>query len=198
MANAQICKGCGLEVTPGYPKCPRCRMPLPTVEAPLATATRASEIQGGTSVDDGGSSWLPWAIAAVLLAGGVAALALLFGGEEESKPAPAEVAEVATEVPEEEQQAPGVPAPKASEPEKDSAKTEALETLQNNLNGANLWATVTIAGDDDAAVSVRSASCDDAEIRPVLAEAGPGLKSLGFSSVRCLAEHGELIFETEL
>lgn len=174
-------------------------MPLPAVEAPLATVTRASDVQGGTSVDAehrlGG--W-PYLTAAGLL--GAALLGyFIFGGSDEPKQreSPVTIDEVEEDL--DEQPATTRPArPALPQPEKDAERTTALETVEATLNASNLWATVRAGGENDRTVSVRSASCDDDEIRPLLREAGPDLKTAGFVLIQCVAEHGELIFEQPL
>jgi hypothetical protein len=167
-------------------------MPLPELGGPLAAASRSNEVQGGTALESNEGSALPWVIGVAVLGAAIAVVALTLGGSgEESAAAPAQVIDDTEEAePSEDSPTPAQPR-QQNRPEQDTAKNDALEELQAALNGANLWSTVRIAGDDSSAIEVRSASCDDEQFQPLLRASSEPLRPLGFSSFRCVAEHGE-------
>lgn len=203
LPREQICKGCSLVVQPGYPKCPRCKMPLPKVEGPLATATKASHVKGGTVLADDESPLMLWVLGALLLIGIGVAIVVLLGDDKSAVPAQAVAREdmVAAEgrVNSQISTDPEIGmATQPGEPSDAEERRRALSNLDQTLSDARLWATVSVDSEDANAVSVVSSACEQAEMRPSLQSSAAPLLALGFASIRCVAKHGALVFELKL
>lgn len=143
----------------------------------------------------GSPRWLVAGAAASVVVGVVAALLLVRRSEPAvSAPAPS-AGEVVAEV--EVQQATAVPEAFAS-PEAEAApvvSAGALSGLRSMLGKARLFAQLASFGDR---LELRSASCEDSQLAALLAEAREGLWQAGFRRVRCLAPHGQVVFERDL
>lgn len=203
LPREQTCTGCGLLVQPGYPQCPRCKMALPKVESPLATATQTSPVQGGTVLDEGKSPpWL-WPLGALLLVGIVVAIISLRKNDKSAVTAPAVATKkaIATKAPVNSPIPTGPAigiATQPGEPSDAEDRRQALSDLNRALNDARLWATVAVDFEDTSVVSVVSSACEQNDMRPVLQSAAEPLSALGFASIHCVAKHGALVFELQL
>ncbi len=182
------CPKCGVAVVPGYVKCPKCQAVLPQRRAMSTTA-------GGTSsLSEGGMS--PWLVAAIVAAVGVGIVvfAMRGGGDKPASvdtAAPLAAPEKPPERPTEPTENPtptAVPAP-AADP------TVAVRELDRALRKERLWGTIEVVG---SRVEVRTASCREATMMPVLDAAIPALRQAGVTKLRCLEQAGALVFEREI
>lgn len=175
-------------------------MPLPKVEAPLATATKASQVQGGTAVvaESSRSGALLGLGLFVLVAALVAVL--VFRDDDSPKSAAqteegAEPAPLSEAVPDD--QPVGIDINEKA-PSAEELREAALSQLEEKLNAASLWSTVSVSSSSDSVISVVTGTCEDPDMRPVLAEAAGALRGVGFTALECVAKHGELLFELPL
>jgi len=182
-----VCPSCGVAVVPGYVKCPKCQTPLPLRRAQTAAA-------GGTSISEGG-----FPITAVVL--GVGAVAIVIAvfalrGGDDAKPPPTEPTTGSAEpVAEPVAGEPDVtPTPTPSQPAA-ADPTVAIRDLDRALAKQRLWATVEAIG---ANVDVRSGSCREPTMMPILDAAVPALQDVGITKVRCLEKGGAVVFERDL
>jgi hypothetical protein len=173
---------------------------MPTTVAPISASTRGS-VQGGTAMaEDGPGSLLVLGVIVAVAAGVAIFIFTTRGGNQDaSASAKSLAAPTAT--------APRAPAPKPrpagiqiDEPDtsRDLAREEGLGELEDALNGARLWSTVSVSPESDETVTVRSGSCADEAMAPTLAKATGGLRALGFDKLQCLEKHGALVFEQGL
>lgn len=202
-SQEQRCKGCGLMVQSGYPKCPRCKMP----QEPSAQSKRAAtQVQGGTVVE-AGSQRVTLIAAGLLL--GVVVLVLTMGNNNDKDVAPvADAADVertdevvATEVvrsaPTNTDQVVGFSGvEKVADPEVD--RKAALRGVANRLGSVRLWATVLADRDSDSLVVVTSSSCAEPAMKSELTKSSALLRKVGFETLQCVEKHGALVFELGL
>jgi len=183
-----VCPSCGVAVVPGYVKCPKCQAPLPLRRAQTAAA-------GGTALDEGGIPLIP-ILLGVAAVGIVIAVFALRGGSED-KPAPTEPVVAPTE-PDDDEPTPSEVdvsptlspvAPAAADP------TSAVRALERALAKQRLWATVEVVG---SGVDVRSSSCREPAMMPILQAAIPPLQEGGVTKLRCLEQGGAVVIEREL
>ena len=198
------CPTCGVRVSPGYVRCPKCQGVL---SGAGSSRNRRSTLEpgGGTSVaePDGPARW-PW------IAGGVAVLAVVVialavaggaagggderveeedsppaitGGEGQRSPAPAT--------------GPATARPGAGGDDGES-KRAAIGRLTSALKTARLWSSVTTDAGDPTVVTIRSGACEEEAMRPVVAQIAPELAAVGFAAVKCYERHGTLVFESPL
>jgi hypothetical protein len=182
------CPACGVAVLPGYARCPKCRRPLPSSK--IATAA-----VGGTAIAST-SRKLPLVavIAVAVIGGGIIAYIGLRSTSAADKPAPEPTA--TDETPAEDQAPPSGPieAPN-TEPSPEQLASRAAQDLERTLKRKRLWSTVSIIGDK---VDIRSGSCDDPAMTPVLDEAVPSLKAAGLTKMRCLEQSGRVVSDRDL
>ncbi len=193
--SGMVCPACGVAVTPGYVRCPKCKKPLPR----RATTSTA---QGGTAVVDRRPPWklIGIVVLAVVVIGGIWQGRKAFkdyrskvahvrdAGDVQAAPAPPQGPAPAP--------TPGpspVPAPAAAPSAPDPG--EVANELHHALERAELWSTVEIVGDH---VDVRSSSCGDPQMRPMLDGAARGFKAAGLTRLRCLEQSGTVVFQRDL
>ena len=181
------CPACGVAVTPGYVKCPKCHAALPKMRSKRAS------VAGGTSVESESSP--PWTLIGlgVALAAGVAvAVIALRGGGGPSQAPPSEDAAPGTMVVDDVPASADQPTPVAAPTGPDRAVV--LRDLDAALRKGRLWATI-VANDTD--VTITSASCEDAALAGHVDAAAADLAAIGIRSVECRARHGEVVFSRE-
>ena len=71
----------------------------------------------------------------------------------------------------------------------------AVAELERALGRQRLWSSVETAG---ARVDVRSGSCGDPTMAPMIDAARATLRSVGLTRLRCLAQSGAVVFERDL
>jgi hypothetical protein len=193
LGMSALCPTCGVAVVPGYVRCPKCHAGLSTGRIKRVT------------VDPGGTA-LPqrsFPISSVLVALGVAAAIILVFGlrgsskktEAASAPAPAPIAATPDPPRRTLVRAPvGVPAaaPLAA-PVPDA--TAVIRELEDTLHQKRLWGRVAIIG---PRIDVRSGSCADPAMRPVIDGKKTLLHGAGLTKLRCLEQSGAVVFERDL
>lgn len=193
------CPKCGVAITPGYVRCPKCRAPLPAT----ARVQRASVGPGGTAVPD--KPRFPWGIVLFGIAMGMAAFVTfvaLPAFEDYRRPRThRDAGAAAVEVTPEPSATPTpAPTPALTQPTGNTAPVgpspqAVASELERSLKRKRLWSTVQIIGDH---ADIRSGSCKDpaltAEVDAVLA----ALKTAGTSRLRCLEQSGTVVFQRDL
>ena len=178
------CPSCGIAVTPGYQRCPRCHHELPT----SVRFSRIADGGGATStaaLDESQRRW-PWYLAGlVILAGAVAVVVI--GSSGGRHPAPLPDDPVVEDQPDEPQAGSAdddqVQAPPPSRPDPGPIG----DRLARNLARVRLYATVEVIADT---VEIWSSFCADPGIPGLVAEVAPDLRDAGVITVRCRALHG--------
>jgi hypothetical protein len=207
--TGRYCPGCGVLVTAGYPRCPKCHAPMPG--APPTTGKMPKQgrfTAGGTSVavDDERRSVLPLIIGLGILA--VAAVVIYVVARGDGKKAaagPDPSAEVETEAEGtaegEAETSPDDPAgARGGEPEENDRKarverTRITRALATALRTQRLWSSVDLDPIDDRILIIHSQYCGEEGVQAVLADAKSDLVDSGVTMVRCVEQHGPLVFE---
>jgi hypothetical protein len=189
-----VCPRCGVAVTPGYVRCPKCRAPLPR----RATTTTSA---GGTAVGGGGRPVAAIAIAGGALVVGVILYFALRGGgskvaaspapEGSATTAPAAPGPAAAPAPTPGPAPATAPAPAARGPTPEAVASE----LERALKRKHLWSTVSAIGDH---LDVRSGSCRDPGMGAELVSIAAQGKAAGLLRLRCLEESGTVVMERDL
>jgi len=191
-----VCPACGVAVVPGYVRCPKCHAGLPLG---AGRTKRTTADPGGTAVPQSGFPIVP-----VLVALGVAAaIILVFGVRSAGKqtraappppPGPIEATPrpqlrpstgPATVLP---------PAPAAAETAVQDLRAAVVE-LEGALRRQRLWGRVDIAGQR---IDVRSGSCSDPAMRPLIDGKASLLHAAGLTKLRCVEQSGAVVFERDL
>jgi len=192
-----VCPACGVAVVPGYVRCPKCRAALPYGNG---RTKRGTADPGGTSLEDKGRFPFAAVIAGVLV---TAAIVLFFGLRGGSKPThaapiPAEpiVAQPipATPTPVVRGARPVAPQPQQTEAPSVSPDAVAAE-LVDHLRHQRLWSTAEVRGGQ---IDIRSGSCGEPGMRPIIDTAQPAMRDAGLTKLRCLAQSGAVVFERDL
>ena len=184
--SGAVCPSCGVAVVPGYVRCPKCHKPLPQ---------RRGHLEGGTAVVEQRRFPVVAIIGAAVLAG---AIILFFAlrGDDKPKKQQAQTAEptqaentgpetpATPDQPDNTQQQPAAPDPQ-----------NVAADLERALKKERLWATVSVVGDH---VDIRSGSCDDPGMKPLLDGAAPSFKAAGLTRIRCLEQSGRVASERGL
>jgi pyruvate/2-oxoglutarate dehydrogenase complex dihydrolipoamide acyltransferase (E2) component len=182
-----VCPTCGIAVVPGYVRCPKCQAALPA-------ARRPAPAQGGTSVAGWSIPRGP-AIAVGVLLGIVIVVAVAHHGSHAAPPAAKAAA------------APGAQAAAPAAPADDIAPAPAAagsaapdpvglaNQLGAELQRQELWSTVEVVGNR---VEVRSSACRDPAMGAALAQASPGFKAAGLTTLRCVEQSGVVVFTHNL
>jgi hypothetical protein len=68
-------------------------------------------------------------------------------------------------------------------------------SLERTLRKQRLWSTVSVVGDR---VDVRSGSCGDAAMAPMLDGAASSFRAAGLTKLRCLEQSGRVVTERDL
>lgn len=188
------CPACGVAVTPGYIKCPRCHAGLPRM--PRAGRMTAG---GGTAVETAAPvPWVPIVVGVAVVGAAVAWLALRSGA---APAAPAPVAPTPTAI---EPVAPAPPpavvpevAPTVTAPGADvrAARTQAVAALEASLKSSRLWSKLEVAG---TSVRITSALCGEAGMSAAVDAARAQLKAGDIVRVECRAGHGGLEWARDL
>jgi hypothetical protein len=205
------CPACGVAVVPGYVRCPRCHAALPTA----ASRRNTSAVDpGGTSVAQSG---MPrWLVLGLGIGGGLLVLWLVVGWvkdafsdyakkaprdataeQVEQQPATGTNPQVArprpggTVEPTSDTQLTPVPAPTRLGPNAGGVASG----LEQALRRRRLWSTVEVNG---TRIDVRSGSCGDANMSPMIEGARASLHGAGLTRLRCLEQSGRVVFERDL
>lgn len=190
MAGA-VCPSCGVAVTPGYVRCPKCRKPLPRRRA------SSTVVEGGTAVDSASKGPLIAIIAIAIV--GIGAIAWLGLRSGDKKPA----APVASQPTQTQEATPDVEAPSGPEvPTRNPGAQRATpdpgavtDRLERALKRERLWSTVSFDGNR---VDVRSGSCSDPQMATILNATAASLKAAGLTRLRCLEQSGQVVTDRDL
>jgi hypothetical protein len=192
-----VCPACGVAVVPGYVRCPRCHAGLP---AGFGRVKRTTVDPGGTAVPQ---RRLPIATLAVVLGVAVAIMVVfgLRGSTEAPEPEPAAPPEAIQAI----TAGPQPPAPVAVGPQAQRAASTpeaavqdpgpAVAELKLALRDKRLWGSVVITGQR---VDVRSGSCADPAMQPLIESKKTLLHSAGLTKLRCVEQSGAVVFERDL
>jgi len=190
---SSVCPACGVAVVPGYVRCPKCHAGL----SPRAGMRRVAADPGGTTVERKG-----FPIAAVIAALGVAAaIILVFGLGRGSQPTGAALPPLppsiaaATPTPPRAPQPAAAPAPSSAPEAAGQDLAAASADLEDTLRRQRLWGRVVITGQR---IDVRSGSCADPAMRPLIEGKKPLLHGAGLTKLRCLEQSGAVVFERDL
>jgi hypothetical protein len=183
--SAGVCPSCGVAVVPGYVRCPKCHKPLPRRAKTFA--------EGGTAVQPARKFPVAALIGAVAIGGVIVYLALRGNDNKPASPPAVPVEAPEREVPEVTQPT----GPEAETPTVQigpNAQAVASE-LEKALKRQRLWSTVSVTGER---VEVRSGSCSDPAMAPLLDEAAPSFKAAGLSKLRCVEQSGRVVSDRDL
>ena len=190
--SSAVCSNCGVAVVPGYVRCPKCHMALPT------RAGRPTE-PGGTALPERGGLPIAAVFGGALAAVAVVAVVVMLRGPATPRvppvtPTAAPTAPVTpgpattVEVPITTTTAPTSTAPVAD-------PTAAIAALDRALDRQRLWSTTERVG---ARLDLRGTACAEPAMAAAIAEAAPALKAGGITSVRCLAQAGTVVIDRAL
>lgn len=194
-----------MAVVPGYVKCPKCHAALPRRARPTLDPGGG----GGTAVNGPARFPLGLAIvAAVVIGGGLVAYFALRGhhgtpaaetADEGSAAAAGDTATATAGAADEldDGDETGAPAPAAAG--RSAAAPMPADAvaarLERRLKRLHLWATVDVGS---TVVDVRSDSCSDPAIKPVIDSAAARFKAAGLTRLRCMEESGTVVFSRDL
>jgi len=191
---SSVCPACGIDVVPGYVRCPRCHAGLP-VGAGRTKRTTADP--GGTAVARRG-----FPVSAVVIAVGVAAAIILIGTRRSTRSAAPESAALPAPVEAIASSAPSTAAPltvrASAPPQPDTAEHDrraAALQLEATLRRQRLWGRAEVLG---LRIDVRSGSCADKAMPPAIDGERAVLRGAGLTRLRCLAQSGAVVFERDL
>ena len=192
-----VCPKCGVAVVPGYVRCPKCHGELPLASG---RAKRTTAEPGGTALE---TSNFP--VAPVLAALGVAAaiivvFSLRAGGKKpDATPAalPAPIDAIALPTPARRPTvAAATAAPTAQEPGAIPMDPRtAANDLEATLRVQRLWGRAVING---SRIDLRSGSCADRAMQPLIEGKKAVLHSAGLTRLRCVEQSGAVVFEHDL
>lgn len=179
----------------GYVKCPRCHALLPG-----SGQFRRNIDPGGTALEERSFPFVPVALGAIAVA---LVVFFVLGRGDDRKKAPSEPpAEDPAALPVEPAPAaaPGAARPARTldippaAPAGPDPRAVAAE-LERALGRQRLWSSVQASGDR---VEVRSGSCGDPAMGPLIDAAQAALRDAGLTRLRCLAQSGAVVFERDL
>lgn len=140
-------------------------------------------------------------MAAVLVAlGAAAAIIVVFGvggsrsTVEETAPAPLQPIEATPNPPRRTLAAPVTAAAPIAAPGAAQVQAAAVADLESTLRRQRLWGRVEIAG---PRVDVRSGSCADPAMRPLIEGKLALLQGAGLTKLRCVEQSGAIVFERD-
>jgi hypothetical protein len=191
-----VCPACGVAVVPGYIKCPRCHAGLP---AGLGRTKRTTLDPGGTAVSQRG-----FPLSVVLIGVGVAVaiivvLALRGSGKKTEAAPSAPPQPMPAIIANPQPRPPTVTTPSAAPAPTVPAAVQdpgpAIADLKAALRAQRLWGAVEIVGHR---VDVRSGSCADPGMRPLIEAKKSMLHGAGLTNLRCVEQSGAVVFERDL
>jgi hypothetical protein len=184
-------------VVPGYVKCPKCHSELP---AGSGRAKRATAEPGGTALESRDFPVAPFVAALGVAAAIIVVFSVRSAGKKTDVAArtlPAPIEAVAAPLPPlrptAAAEAPSPVAPGAAAQLQDP-RIAAAE-LETALRFQRLWGRVEIAG---ARIDLRSGSCSDRAMRPLIESKKAVLRGAGLTRLRCVEQSGAVVFEHDL
>lgn len=201
--GSATCPQCGLGVSPGYPRCPKCHASMPATPS-LAAETHPRQVQGGTSVSSGPGPYLWIAIAGVVVVAAV--VVYLARGSDDQGTTPSSAAPAVAPASNLEPALPAASAEPdpfattdsdlatAARDDRSAARSRAAAAVDSALEGARLWGTVAVSGEHLHIHSAYCASITDEHV----AAGRDGAGAVLFESVSCFERHGPLVWERPL
>ncbi len=202
------CPACGVAVAVGYPRCPKCRAPVPQpARRGRRQTAREDLLTGGTSVEPEPASAGSWLVIGAVVVGALALVVYAATRDDErARPAARDGEGGAPAADDDEAAAAGAddapgeaaggggarPQPGAPPGE---ALRDVIRALDAELRTDRVWSKVTLEGD---VVVVESAMCADPAMPPVLNAHLADLAAGGAATLRCQEPHGAVVFETDL
>lgn len=188
------CPACGVAVLPGYARCPnkKCRKPLPR--------RAATQVEGGTSVTEETRRWPLFAAIGAALVGTILIITLGRGSDDKPKATPQVQPTDQTDTTQpttDDNRGPVIDntAPTTQTQPTGPDPAALASSLQADLKRQRLWATVSI---DGTRVEVRSGSCGDPAMGPILDGASAGFKAAGLTKLRCVEQSGRVVTDRDL
>jgi hypothetical protein len=160
---------------------------------------RQSAVEGGTAVETPSSNVaaIGALIGALVIGGGIIAFFALRGGDK--KPVAARPAAVSDDTARPETEAPlgtpDQPTPTQVTAPAGPQAEDIAATLERELKKQRLWSTVSVIG---GRVDVRSGSCSDPAMKPMLDGAAPAFKAAGLTKLRCVEQSGGVVTDRDL
>jgi hypothetical protein len=153
---------------------------------------KGSHVEGGTAVQPARSFPIVAIAAALALTAGIIAF---FALRKDNAPQPQPAATQAQDDTTADDTAQAAEQPEASaQPAGPDVQSVAAD-LEKTLKRERLWATVSIVGDH---VDVRSGSCSDEKMAPLLDGAAASFKAAGLTRIRCLEQSGRVVTDRDL
>jgi hypothetical protein len=189
---------CGVAVVAGYVRCPKCHAGLP-----MGRTKRTTVEPGGTAVEPRRFPVVPVAIGgAVVLVGLVVGLSLRGDGTRSlaSAAAPALPGPIAAIAVPPRTRSPGAllaQPSSAGDPAQAAVQDARAATaaLESALRVQRLWGRATTTF---PRVELRSGSCSDPAMRPLIESQRSVLRSAGLTRLRCVEQSGAVVFELDL
>ncbi len=180
-------------VTEGYPRCPRCSMPLPNVRG------RSATVAGGTAIEPEASSgylWIGLGLLALIVALVVYTTLDKDGAKTSERGEPTESRTTPTQQPIADVQKPVVGISASEEPPTALENREqAVAGLERALSADRLWSTLSV---EDDTLKLVSGACADTAMQPTIKKHAASLSSVGLTMIHCVERHGALVFEQTL
>ena len=184
-------------MVPGYVRCPKCHGELPPGGG---RAKRATAEPGGTALETRNFPVVP-VIAALGVAAAIIAVFSLRGGGKKTDaaaavlPAPLAATSVAPAA-RPPVTTPVTPSPLAPAPgDAVMDPRTAANDLESTLRVQRLWGRAVING---SRIDLRSGSCADRAMRPLIEGKTAVLRSAGLTRLRCVEQSGAVVFERDL
>ena len=181
---------------------------MPIAESPLSsTAQRNAGGQGGTALQPESNKL--WIIAGVAILTVIAIVVIQARSSSTNEGLSSSKTQVETEVETDvDENAPIAITPTEQTPigieleqedtEKIEIQRQAISELTETLKRARLWTTISISTASDSVLSIVSGACEDEAMKPNIQKVAATLKTAEFTTVRCVAKHGALLFELSL
>jgi len=206
---AEPCPSCGVPVTTGYTRCPRCHAVLPGGEAAQRVAGSPAGVGGGTSAEavpglPGGGGAARWWIGGLVAVGvGLAVVVARCGSgggggggggtgdDGRLRAAPVE--------PTGDQPASGT-APSGTVARRPTLTpgpdpVQLIDAMERTLAAERVYASIER---DDESVELRSRSCGEPALTAVVDRFASELRAAGVRTVRCVELHGAPVFTRDL
>jgi hypothetical protein len=183
--SGAVCPSCGVAVVPGYVKCPKCHKPLPR--------RVAKHLEGGTAVTGDARRGPLLAVLGAVLVG--VAILIYFGVRKTDAPAARPMAVESVEEPTTTAEPVTPDQPETADQPTGPSAVDVAASLERTLRKQRLWSTVSVVGDR---VDVRSGSCGDAAMAPMLDGAASSFRAAGLTKLRCLEQSGRVVTERDL
>jgi hypothetical protein len=164
----------------------------------------STQVEGGTSVTEETKRWPLFAAIGAALVGTIVIIMLGRGGDDKPKSKQQVQSTDQTDTTQptsDDNRGPvidnnGGPTQTPTTTQQTGPDPSALaSTLQADLKRQRLWSTVSIDGNR---VDVRSGSCGDPAMGPILDGASAGFKAAGLTKLRCVEQSGRVVTDRDL